>query len=155
MTENKKRELFHDYELICKMKIDSKYKVKLLTIIFSSYEDAWRVVGITTNALSGFKDNKFVGSGSKVQRAHLHNRSETFNIMMQMKFNDYEELWGFYFRRDKTVLALSSENSNINNMNYIEINQDRALFKNGTVGWKHTQKEREFLKELSSNQERI
>ena len=46
------KKIFHDCQLIKQMECEMKTKIKLLTHLFGTLDDAWKVVGITENALN-------------------------------------------------------------------------------------------------------
>ena len=88
--------MFYDYNLICKMKSDIKYKIRMMTTIFTSHPEMWRVTGITEKALQKFKDNDFkYKPGLQIHRSHLFNRNEIYAEMLGMKFKNCDVWWDY------------------------------------------------------------
>ena len=120
-------------------------------------DNGWRVVGITEGALCKFKEQNFESWAHQgIQRAHLENRQErNIDFLLNPRTNAiewYKEL----MKRDKTVLALSSENKALEGDNNIKIhwfdNQEQIgdLFKTHSFKWKHKEEEIECLECLYS-----
>jgi hypothetical protein len=147
-------DLYHDYNLILQMIIPCNIKVKLLRELFEASDNPWRVVGITEAALRKFEEHNFrKESGMGIQRAHLNNRNNAFLEMLNTEFHNSNEWWNFYYERDKTILALSTENRGIENgiINYIEINEKLGLFRSNRISWKHSRAEIDILTILRTN----
>jgi hypothetical protein len=147
-------DLFHDYNLILQMRIPNNIKVKLLRELFEASDNPWRVVGITESALRKFEEHDFrKKSGIGIQRAHLYNRNNAFLEMLNTEFHNSNEWWNFYYERDKTILALSTENRGIENgiINYIEIDENLGLFRSNRISWKHSRAEIDILTILRTN----
>ena len=123
------KQIFHDYQLIKQMQCESKTKIKLLTHLFGALHDAWKVTGITENALLKFANNDFkYKSGIGIQRSHIIDRQYFLKQMLSMKFISENELFAYYYNHDKTILALSSENHDLKNAKIIRF--DDNLFRN-------------------------
>ncbi len=143
--------LFHDYQLICQMKVGMNRKVRLLAELFTEGENPWRVVGITTEAVKCFQANGFKKVAKMgINRSHLVNRATTYKHLLSNEFNDLEIWWEYYFQSDKTILATSSENITGNYSEIIDIDASLGLFKHKGFGWIHQKNEVEFLRILYS-----
>ena len=141
--------MFYDYNLICKMKSDIKYKIRMMTTIFTSHPEMWRVTGITEKALQKFKDNDFkYKPGLQIHRSHLFNRNEIYAEMLGMKFKNCDVWWDYYFDRDKTIFTTSSENKTGKMSKVILIDSSLKLFKSSGFIWKHGKNEIKYLKQL-------
>lgn len=144
-----KEDLFHDYKLICQLKVPFKTKVGMLTYLFSNQPNPWRVTGITENALIRFKENGFKNkSRIGIQRSHINDRYKTFEEMTTIDFKDCNEWWDFFYEKDKTILATSSENKKGNYSRIFEIDESLNLFMSSGYGWKQNRKEQIFLERL-------
>ena len=88
-----------------------------------------------------------------IQRAHLNNRNNAFLEMLNTEFQNSIEWWNFYYERDRTILALSSENRGIENgiINYLEIDENLGLFRSNRISWRHSRYEMVFLTNLHGN----
>ena len=140
--------LYDAYLKIFDMLIPINKRVRLLSEAMGSYEDAWRVVGITEKALETFKENGYKRvSRMGVNRSHLVDRHSTYKYMLENKMLDKDEWWQFYLDRDKTVFATSGENmsNDFSNIIYFE---SQGLFRTSGFAWKHSKKESSFLQEL-------
>lgn len=153
--EELKEILFHDFNLIKRMRCPEPRKIKLVSNLFVMNPDGWRVVGITPAALDVFSKHGFERrSGMRVNRAHVIPRYKTYENMLEMQFSDKDELWDYYWERDHTILSTSSENmkSVSGNSSYFEVPQDhRILFRMKGFAWKHGDEEVAFLRELHKN----
>lgn len=153
--EELKEILFHDFNLIKRMRCPEPRKIKLVSNLFVMNPDGWRVVGITPAALDVFSKHGFERrSGMRVNRAHVIPRYQTYKAMLGKGFFDKNELWDYYWERDHTILSTSSENmkSVSENSIYFEVPQDhRILFRMKGFAWKHGDEEVAFLRELHKN----
>jgi len=141
------KKIFHDCQLIKQMECEMKTKIKLLTHLFGTLDDAWKVAGITENALNKLAKNDFkYKSGIGIQRSHIVDRQYFLSEILDVPFNSEDELFDYYYENDKTILALSSENSNLDKAKIIPFDED--LFKNKSVGYSYTKKEEVFLKKI-------
>lgn len=146
MTKN---DLFHDYNLILKMKVPIEIKEGMLTQLFRADTNRWRVIGITHAALLRFKEYGFRKiSGIKIQRAHIKDRTDIYREMLSKEFADCNEWWEFYFTNDETILATSSENKKGSFSEVIRTNKDLELFKSRGFSWVHNKTERKHLQDL-------
>ncbi len=142
-------EMFHDYKLICKMKSPLKIKAGMLTQLFRTDENRWRVVGITEDALRIFKNNGFkkaVRMG--INRSHKHERIKVYTQMLKTTFETPQKWWEYYQKHDETILATSSENNSENYSNIYYFNHEEQLFKSKGFSWRHTKSEKDFLQQL-------
>lgn len=145
----KREDLLEDYKLICQLKAPLKTKVGMLTLLFSTQPNIWRVVGITEEALKKFKEHEFKRvSKMGIHRSHIRDRFSTFQEMLEMNIDDPEELWAFYYENDKTILATSSENRKNGIEKYHEVAENLLLFKSKGFAWEHAKNEISFLKNL-------
>ena len=143
------KEFYHDYKLICKMKVPLKSKAEMLTILFKNYEKSWRVIGITKEALKRFKEYNFKKTkGSKINRSHINGRQDTFEVMMNTNFESIDKWWDFYYENDKTIFSLSSENAKVGEQIFISIDNELGLFKRSGYTWSHNKAERDYLESL-------
>lgn len=144
-----KQQLFEDYQLVRKMHIPVQSKVVVLTHVLAACGNPWRVVGITEGALKIFQQNGFkTKSKIGVNRSHNQSRNETFKTMLDKTFKDCDEWWEFFWERDQTILATSSENLTGRLSKIHSIDEKLNLFKASGYGWKHSKAEIEFLKQL-------
>jgi hypothetical protein len=141
--------LFNDFKLLKTFSVDIKVKKKILKELLEASPFAWRVIGISHNALSLFKENDFKNkSGMKIQRAHLVDRDYWYSVLFETEWENSTLWFDFVYENDKTVLALSSENKHINNIDFIKFQGNEVLFKSTRISWKHGKEEISFLKNL-------
>lgn len=95
------------------------------TQIFQRYAESWPVIGITERALTLIAESGLALNQSKLQRAHLKNRADTWVQLMQFEHSE-DEFWEVFHEADKTVLCLKEENANINRIDFIPV--DSGLF---------------------------
>lgn len=144
-----KEGFFHAYKLICKMKIPVERKHRIMSELMAGYDDAWKVVGITEEALRIFQSNGFSKSSKMgIQRSHIVARIETNKKMFNNPINNCNKWWNTFLRNDKTILATSSENSTGNFSKKYKVNPNLGLFKSIGFTWAHGEPEKEFLTEL-------
>lgn len=149
-----KEDIFHDYQLICKMKAPIDLKVVMLSHLITSHSNPWRVVGITKEALLVFSNHKFRKVAKMgINRSHVNNRSQTYKAMMAQDFNNCDEWWNFYYEKDRTVLATSSENIRNTLSEIYDVSENFGLFRFSGYGWRHGKDEIKFLEKL--HQEKI
>lgn len=153
--EELKEVLFHDFQIIKKMRSPEANRVKLLSTLFSINPNSWRVVGITPEALEIFKKNEFKKkSGMRINRSHITQRFGFYQSLLnpENKISGAEEFWNLYYENDMTVLASASENMRADVTifeNAYPVPQDeRKLFQTAGYAWKHKDEEEAFLKDL-------
>jgi len=147
------KNIFEDFQLLKNFKVDIKVKKKMLKELLEAGPNPWRVVGITPEALSLFKKNKFKKvKNIKIQRAHLKDRDIWYGKLFEEEWKDSNSWYEFIHKNDQTVLALSSENKNIKGINYIEFDKTTTnLFRSKRITWTHKAEEIKFLEELNKN----
>ncbi len=151
MDQIKKEYLFQDYKAICSMHTDIKSKIKMLSILlYYNNPYAWRIVGITPDALSRFKAYNFrYVAKMGINRAHIHSRNELYKHMIESPYDDFEKFWKDYIEKDITVFSTSSENiRNTDLSHYISMDIYDGLFQNRGYIWKHGKEEENFLRNL-------
>lgn len=153
--EELKEVLFHDFQIIKKMRSPEANRVKLLSTLFSINPNSWRVVGITPEALEIFKKYEFQKkSGMRINRSHITQRFGFYQSLLnpENKISGAEEFWNLYYENDMTVLASASENMSADVTifeNAYPVPQDeRKLFQTAGYAWKHKDEEEAFLKDL-------
>ena len=106
-----KEVLYNDYQIIKKMGTPEGNRIKILSTLFSTNPNSWRVVGITPEALEVFKKHNFKKvSGMGINRSHLIQRHSYYKNLLNMEIPNQQEFWEKYYNNDMTVLATSSEN---------------------------------------------
>ena len=103
--EKRINEMFELYKDICASSFSDKKKRMLISTILG-YEDwAWRVEGISKEALIRCKVNDYKRPKGLV-RDHINERKETYKRLIEEQPS--EEIWWKYFwKRDKTRLLTS------------------------------------------------
>jgi hypothetical protein len=145
--------LFHDFQLIKKMKAPIYNRSKMLSTLFSINSNSWRVIGITPAALEVFKANDYKKvSGMGINRSHIVQRSEIYHQLLNSDFSSAQDFWQKYYENDMTILATSTENmskaKDALKVYYPVPSDERDLFKTSGFAWKHKDEEEEFLKAL-------
>jgi hypothetical protein len=144
------KEIYDDYLIIKTLKSPFKIKHKILTELFSSYENIWQVVGITENALDTFSKNNFkTKTGIGINRAHKQDRIKTNDYLLN---NDIDyTIWADYFiKHNECVLSTSSENYSNQLSKVYPIDSSLGLFKSSGFAWRHRKLEQAYLQELFS-----
>lgn len=144
----KKEEIYEDYLAIFGMKAPISRRVRMLSELMGCYEDHWRVVGITEEALKRFKEYDFKKTSKMgINRSHESDRNVTYKHMLSEKM-EIESWWSYYIERDITILSTSSENMSKDKSIIIKIDTERKLFKSQGFAWRHGKEETLFLKSL-------
>lgn len=124
---------------------------QILTIASSISSAAWRVVGITKEALAAFEEIGFTNKPKGIQRAHLVDRVETFRQLLNaanpVQRSHFQELVS---DGDRTVLCLEGQNKRIAGIPFIALeNPDGKLFANKFIGCSYRSRhEGEALRQL-------
>jgi hypothetical protein len=142
-------DLYNDFLLLKKMSIPVKIKKYMLKEFLEVTESPWRVIGVSKEALVALKQNGYTKKGIKLQRAHINDRDIWYNELFNRSFVECNEWYKFYQDNDKTILALSSENKNIRNVQYFPIDINLNLFKSTRISWAHKKAEKDYLKDLA------
>lgn len=151
-------DVYQDFLLLKEFKSPDKIKKKMLKELLETTENPWRVIGITKSALLLFKENdfklKFKGKNLPIQRAHLNDRDVWYTDLFQKEFQNHIDWYDFICKNDNTILALSTENKKINEIDYILFDENSiklSFFKSTRISWKHSERERNFLKMIYKN----
>lgn len=144
-----KEDFYHDFLLIRKMRAPTTKRYRMLGELFAVNPNAWRVVGVTENALRVFAEHDFKRvSRMGVNRSHLVDRIDTYTTMLEGPLMKCEDWWNFYVDTDKTVLATSTENMGKGEWSKIyDIAPSLGLFQSQGFAWRHKEPEIKFLKE--------
>ena len=148
---NKSYEFF---KLIKNSSFSTNKKRQFIEVLFADYENNWEPIGITIEALKAchrFNYDKISNKkhSAGIERAHISNRAETFDIMLEKEWQSAEEWWEFYLKRNKTILSLSCENKAIGSGKLTEwIHIDKGYFKNARIGYSYKKRDKEYLKDL-------
>ena len=145
-------DVYQDFLLLKKFKSPDKIKKKMLKELLEVTENPWRVIGITKAALVLLKENDFklkgAGKNLPIQRAHLNDRDKWYTDLFKKEFQNHIDWYEFIYFNDCTVLALSTENKKISEIDYIPFDEKSLLFKSTRISWTHSGKERIFLEEI-------
>jgi hypothetical protein len=131
------------------MNVNNNAKCRILSELFVTTPNSWRVVGITDAALIVFHNYKFKKEARMgINRAHLVGRKKTYEHMLENPIIDRDEWWNFYRERDKTVLATTHENLSKGEIQFTKIDHQLGLFKHDGYAWAHSDAEITFLKKM-------
>lgn len=143
------QDYYNDFLLIQQLKSPVTVKVRILSTLFASYANAWRVTGITQKALEVFASTNFKHvSKMGINRSHLTDRHLTYTHMLDTNWTSWEEWWKYYQERDATVFATSSENLSKNLSQIFPIDNTLGLFKARGFGWTNNKAEQTLLKQI-------
>lgn len=147
------QDFYHDFLLIRKMRAPTSKRYRMLGELFAVNPNAWRVIGITENALQVFKEHNFKRvSRMGINRSHLVDRIQTYTTMLEGPLMECDEWWNFYVETDKTILATSTENMGKSEWSKVyDIDPGLGLFKSQGFAWSHKDPEISFLKEMVDN----
>ena len=138
-------EAFDYYQQICTWNVSQARKRKLISnILEDCYENHWRVIAITKEALNIFKVHGYKKvSHMGINRGHIFDRKDTLDAMINIPFQDAEEWWEFFYNRDQTILQTATENMSGKLSETYEV--PPGLFHTSGFAWKHGTEEIEFL----------
>lgn len=138
-------EAFDYYKQICTWNVSQARKRKLIAnILEDCYENHWRVIAITKEALNIFKVHGYKKvSRMGINRGHVFDRKDTLDAMINIPFQDAEEWWEFFYNRDQTILQTSTENMSGKLSETYEV--PPGLFHTSGYAWKHGTEEIKFL----------
>ena len=125
----------------------------IMTALLGSHPWSWKVVGITREALVQLTASDYVIlPKSGLTRAHLIPRIDTCRKLLSCSNpKSISELVSIWIENDRTVLCAKGQNRKMV-PNFIEFNiGSEILFPNAQVGWRHTKREREFLREIAKH----
>lgn len=143
------RAIFEDACKIRGMNASNRIKIRMLSELFSAYENIWEVVGVSKDALEVFQKHDFKKvSKMGINRAHEFDRHETYDYLLNNKFQSEGEWWKYFKDRNHTVLRTSNENMNGGNSEIFQIPRGIGLFKSRGFAWKHNKEEIECLRSL-------
>ena len=144
-----KETIYHDYLLIKEMNSNISTKSKILTNVICQWNDFWKVIGITKDALKVFSENNFKNkSKNSINRSHIKQDRIVTNTYLLTNDLSFDEFWKYLIENDKTILATSSENKTNTFSDVIPIDESLNLFKSSGFGWKHNKSEIDFLKSI-------
>ena len=85
---------------------------------------------------------------NKIDQCIKESIKQNIQTGFKIEFNNHNDWYNFIYENDKTILALSSENKKINEVEYLlfeEYQTNKFLFKSTRISWKHSEEERNFL----------
>ena len=92
-----KEDFYHDFLLIRQMRAPTRKRYRMLGELFAVNPDAWRVVGITENALKVFAEHDFKRvSRMGINRSHLVERVQTYTTMLEGSLMECEDWWATF-----------------------------------------------------------
>jgi len=149
--ENRINEMFALYKDICASSFSDKKKRMLISTILG-YEDwAWRVEGISKEALIRCKVNDYKRPKGLVRDHHVCDRKETYNRLIEENLSQ-DKWWKYFWERDKTRILTNEEhvNKNTSYPEIIEIDWTEGYFQSrGYAGFNFRKSvEGEFVKQL-------
>ena len=149
--EKRINEMFELYEDICASSFSDKKKRMLISTILG-YEDwAWRVEGISKEALIRCKVNDYKRPKGLVRDHHVCDRKETYSRLIEDILSQ-EKWWKYFWERDKTRILTNEEhvNKNTSNPEIIKIDWTEGYFQSrGYAGFNFRKSvEGEFVKRL-------
>ena len=125
-------------------------KIMLENLLSLGAGSGWRPEAITLNALKLFIENDFK-KPLGLARAHKFHRRDTYKILIETEWKDYE-WWDWYLERDYTTLSTREENrneANFKNLTTFKIPLELNLFWGARVGFEYKEAEKDFLKDLA------
>lgn len=150
MSIDIKKEIYEDAQILKMMKAPDKIKVKILGDLLIRYENIWRVVGITEQALKVFAKHDFKKvSKMGINRSHLQDRHRTYPYLFNENLS-FKEWWNYLKENNDCILATASENMKGNSgVKIISIDTNLNLFKSKGFSWNHRLcQEGAYLKKL-------
>jgi hypothetical protein len=139
------KKMYDDYLAIKKLNAGDSAKRKCIELICNQRKESWKVTGVTKNALKIFRKFDYKKtSGMGIERAHLKDRSKFYQILLERDFS-FDDWVRYIDESDVTVLASKKEND-VNKFSKVTKITEKGLFTNTGFSWKHTRKERDFLR---------
>jgi len=121
------------------------------------FDNTWRVVGITQDALEAFKAVDFDRIPTRkdpvaVERAHIKQRAIWLDFLFEREWEDMNQWWKFIHDNDRVVLATTQENKLSDQMGVSlqiahEIPDNGEYFKTNYIGCKYRKKVEKVLLE--------
>ena len=131
----------------------NRKKHNLLRSAFSYEPWGWRVVGITKNAVIEYQKAEFKKPSGKLERHHhSQNFANITNLMLQDSLLAFDEWWSLFWDNDETILVTKEEHRSNQYSPIFVIDPTKGLFANKDIGWKYSQREKDFLQNLIAEQ---
>lgn len=121
------------------------------------FDNTWRVVGITQDALDAFKAVDFARIPNRkdtvaVERAHIKQRALWLDELFNREWDNMQEWWDFIYENDRVVLATTQENKLSDQMGIplkiaYDIPDNGEYFKTNYIGCKYRKKVEKVLLE--------
>lgn len=112
---------------------------------------SWRVTGITPGALQVLEANNYRYIKGKICRAHLVPRIDTARAVFEIpRPLSEDKFFRTVWENDETTIATKAENKTGGTLpKPVRIDYQLGLFRsNSLVGWKHSKREADYLREL-------
>ena len=143
-----KNAFYDTYSFIFDLPFPLRKKKNLFDGLVRGEPWAWRVIGITVNALMGLAQYDFKRTKDlPLRRAHFTGRMETAKEIFNAKI-PRDQFFERFFKTDVTALALGPENTKGGPSEYIPIDPNLNLFSSTDAGFKHGPGECKYLREL-------
>lgn len=154
ISQDEKTKYYLVYKAIFNLS-DLNQKNKLLTALGAGFEFPWRVVGITPGALTVLASNNYKYIKGQLCRAHISSRIDTARKVFERPAPlSEDEFFDVLWANDETVISTKSENKVGGVLpKWIEVDYRDGLFRGAKqVGWRHTRKEVDFLRQLHTKE---
>ena len=151
LSSNDRSKIFTAYIAIYDLPFTIRRKNMLLTTLMGGADWSWRVTGITPGALDALAANNYKYVKGKICRAHKVGRIETARLVFGgPQPLPEDQFFTIFWENDETIIATKSENKTNGTLpKPVPIDYKLGMFQSTTlVGWKHTKKEADFLREL-------
>ena len=151
LSQDEKAKIYAVYVAIFNLPFKLRKKTTLLTALMGGADWSWRVTGITVGALEAVAAHNYKYVKGTICRAHVVARIDTAKAMFDIPYHLPEsDFFDLFWKNDETIIATKNENKTGGVLpTPIPIDYTRGLFRdNGLVGFRHTKKEADFLREL-------
>lgn len=119
------------------------------------FNNTWRVVGITQEALDAFKTINFKRIPTRkdpiaVERAHINQRSVWLDELFARQWDNPNDWWNYIYNKDRVILATVLENKQSDQSGTplkiaYDVPDNGEYFQTSYIGCKYRKKERALL----------
>jgi hypothetical protein len=151
-TAEMKKSMYEFYCLTYESTFSLGKKRHLMTATLGYEKWAWRVVGITKQAVFEISNNKYKRPKG-LQRDHFKkSRKETYDEIFQSKKLSLEEWWEKVWENDETILMTKNEHQNHKKIkldDVIKVDYTLGYFRAGGIGMLFTKRDGDYVKMIN------
>jgi hypothetical protein len=152
--DSSKNSIYKLYKFLFEMDIEFGKKKNILRSLFIGENWTWRIMKISKSVVVECKDNNFHKPPRRFQRHHAdkYEFAKTASAMLGSQPMPFEEWVRYIDDHEKTYLLTKEEHHNwkksCEKPILYDVDLERKLFRNQSIGWEHKKNEEEFIREL-------